>query len=376
MKFCDLTALVPSDGRVDWGAIWPLWPELARLDTCPQSPVHHAEGDAGTHTRMVVEALVADPAWQALGPKDRGLLFWAAVLHDVGKPATTKHEEDGTITSRGHSRVGASIARYLLWHAGAPFAWREELCEIIVSHQLPFWLIERPDPARMAIDTSWRCRADLLCTHAVADARGRICEDQQDLLDNIELAKATFVEAACLDTRFPFANDESRVAYFERDDRDPHYAAHEDFRCTVTLMSGLPGAGKDTWIARNRPDQPVVSLDAIRAELKEPATGNQGRVIQAAQERAREHLRAGQDFVWNGTNVTRQTRGRVLRLLRDYGARIEAVYLEPAPDVLAQQNRARDAVVPDGVIDALARKMEPPAHGEVHKVHYVCANGT
>ncbi|MEM9344588.1 MAG: AAA family ATPase [Pseudomonadota bacterium] len=375
MMFDRLTALVPTD-RVDWDAIWPLWPELARMDTCPQSPIHHGEGDVATHTRMVVEALVADPAWRALGVDDRSLLFWAAVLHDVGKPATTKHEDDGRITSRGHSRVGANIARYLLWHAGAPFSWREELCEIIVAHQLPFWLIERPDPARLAIDTSWRCRADLVCTHAAADARGRICDDQQDLLDSIALAREAFAEAGCLNTRFPFANDESRVAYFEREDRDPHYAAHEDPCCTVTLMSGLPGAGKDTWIARNRPDLPVVSLDAIRAELNEPATGNQGRVVQAAQERAREHLRAGEDFVWNGTNVTRHTRGRVLRLLRDYGARIEAVYLEPSPDTLRQQNRARDAVVPDGVIDNLARKMEPPGYGEVHAVHYITGDGT
>ncbi|MEO1794709.1 MAG: AAA family ATPase, partial [Pseudomonadota bacterium] len=84
---------------------------------------------------------------------------------------------------------------------------------------------------------------------------------------------------------------------------------------------------------------------------------------------------AGEDFVWNGTNVTRQSRARVLRLLRDYGARVEAVYIEPTPDVLAQQNRSREATVPQAVIDGLARKLEPPTHGEVHEVHYVCANG-
>ncbi len=317
---------------------------------------------------MVVEALVADPEWQSLPSDDRSCLFWAAILHDVGKPVVTKHEADERISSRGHSRVGASIARQLLWHAGAPFAWREALCGIIAHHQLPFWLIERPDPVRMAIETSWRCRPDHLCLHAKADALGRVCQDQQAILESVSLAALTFQEADCLHGPFAFANDESRVAFFDLEDRDPHYAAHEDFKCTVTVMSGLPGAGKDMWIAKNRAHHPVVSLDLIRDEMGVSATDNQGQVIQAAHERAREYLRAGTDFVWNATNVTRLNRSKVLRLLRDYGARIEIVYLEVSPDRLRRQNRDRPDAVPDAVIDHLARKLEPPEMWEAHQV--------
>lgn len=357
--------------RVDWTAIWPLWSELATLDACPQDPIHHAEGDVGTHTRLVVEALVADPDWQNLQHDDRTYMFWAAVLHDVGKPPVTKHEDDGRISSRGHSRVGASIARELLWHAGSPFAWREALCGIIAHHQLPFWLIERPDPARLAIETSWRCRPDHLCMHAKADALGRVCQDQQVILESVSLAAMVFQDAGCLHGPFAFANDESRVAYFDLEDRDPNYPAHEDFKCTVTVMSGLPGAGKDTWAAQHRPEHPVVSLDLIRDELGISATSNQGQVIQAAHERAREFLRAGTDFVWNATNVTRQNRSKVLRLLRDYGARIEIVYVEVSPDKLRRQNRGRPDAVPDAVIDHLARKLEPPERWEAQKISIV-----
>jgi len=368
-----LISLVPAGPpwRVDWSAIWPLWPELSALDVCPQDPIHHAEGDVGTHTRMVVDALIADPEWQNLARADQTYLFWAAVLHDVGKPAVTKHEDDGRISSRGHSRVGASIARQLLWYAGSPYAWREAVCGIITHHQLPFWLIERPDPARLAIETSWRCIPKHLCLHAKADALGRICEDQNAILESVDLAVLTFQEAGCLHGPFTFANDESRVAFFDFEDRDPHYAAHEKFKCVVTVMSGLPGAGKDTWVANNRPDHPVVSLDIIRGELGVSATDNQGRVIQAAHERAKEYLRAGTDFVWNATNVTRQNRSKVLRLLRDYGAMIEIVYVEVGPALLRQQNRDRPDAVPDAVIDHLTRKLEPPEAWEGHRVHAV-----
>ena len=314
------------------------------------------------HTRMVVKALVADPEWQNLARDDQTYVFWAAVLHDIGKPTVTKHEEDGHISSRGHSRVGASIARQLLWHAGSPFAWREALCGIIAHHQLPFWLIERPDPQRMAIETSWRCRPDHLCLHAKADALGRVCANQDAILESVSLAAITFQEAGCLHRPFVFANDESRVAYFDLPDRNPHYSAHEEFTCTVTVMSSLPGAGKDTWIAQNLPDHPVVSLDLIRYELGISATDNQGQVIQAAHERARKYLRAGTDFVWNATNVTRLNRSKVLRLLRDYGAKVEIVYVEVGPDQLYRQNRNR----PDAVIEHLARKLEPPENWEGH----------
>ncbi|MEO0918178.1 MAG: AAA family ATPase, partial [Pseudomonadota bacterium] len=234
-----------------------------------------------------------------------------------------------------------------------------------------FWLIERPNPGRMAIETSWRCKPDQLCLHAKVDALGRTCQDRQAILESVSLTALTFQEAGCWDQPFAFANDESRVAFFELEDRDPHYAAHEAFPCTVTVMSGLPGAGKDTWISKHRPEHQVVSLDVIRDELGVSATDNQGQIIQAAHERAREHLRAGRDFVWNATNVTRQNRSRVLRLLRDYGARIEIVYLEPGPDQLGRQNRGRPDAVPDAVISHLAKKLEPPQLWEAHKVEVV-----
>jgi len=236
---------------------------------------------------------------------------------------------------------------------------------------LPFWLIERPAPERLAIETSWRCNPLHLCLHARADANGRICEDKQNILESISLAAATFEEAGCLNKPFCFANYESRVAFFDTRNRDPHYAAHEEFRCSVTVMSGLPGAGKDTWIANHRPNQPVLSLDIIRDEIGISATGNQGKVIQAAYERARENLRAKTDFVWNATNITRLNRSKVLRLLRDYNAHIEIIYIEVSPDKLFQQNRDRPDAVPDSVIVHLARKLEPPEKWEAHSLEIV-----
>ncbi len=371
-SFSDLLGLVPQspDWALNWPAIQALWPELQALDDCPQSPIHHGEGDVGTHTAMVLQALIADPDWRALPQADRELLFWTAVLHDVGKPGTTI-TEDGRIKSPGHSRRGSLMARGLLRAAEAPFAWREALCGLISYHQVPFWLIERDNPAREVIRLSWRCRPDLLCLHARADARGRIAKDVPGIVMNTDLAREAFVEQDCLTRPFAFANDESRVAFFERDDRDPYFAAWEDPKCTVTLLSGLPGSGKDTWIGTHLPDQPVISLDTLRAEMGVSPTANQGPVIEAGREAAREHLRAGRDFVWNATNISRQVRGKPLSLARAYGARVEIVYIEVPPQRLTRQNRDREAVVPQAVLENLIRKLEPPEPWEAHRIHYV-----
>ena len=374
--FDDLLALVPTapSYRSSWSHLTEVWPALAALSDCPQDPIHHAEGDVATHTRMVLEAQLTDPTWRELDANRRAILFWAAVFHDVGKPRCTTFEDDGRIASKGHSRTGAAMTRAFLAECGAPFAWREAVCALIAHHQLPFWLIERPEPLRLAIAVSMRLRGEDLCLHAKADALGRICEDQDSLLDNVALAGLTFEEAGCLSAPYAFANDESRVRYFERADRNPGFAAHADYRCCVTVMSGLPGAGKDTWLRQHAAGLPVVSLDTLRAEMGVKPTDNQGRVIQAGFEAARTHLRAGRDFAWNATNVTRQNRGRILQLLLDYGAHVRWVYVEPALEQIRLQNRDRVDAVPEAVINTLLAKLEPPDATEGHDVVYVVPN--
>ena len=374
ISFETLLNLVPTAPNFspNWAGIWALWPkDMAAMDECPQDPIHHAEGDVGLHTRMVAESLIALPEWRVLGDNDRSILFWAAVLHDIGKPATTEIQPDGRVSARGHARISTLMARRRLWLADAPFAWREAVCNIAAEHLVPFWLIEKPDPRRVAIMTSWRGRADFLCLHAKADTLGRICADQNAVLDNIALARESFAEYDCLSQPFRFANDASRLSYFEKEARDPNYAEHADFRCSVTLMSGLPGAGKDSWINQNLPDIPMISLDSIRAEIGASSTGNQGVVLQAARERAREYLRAGQDFVWNATNISRTLRAKPLKLFRDYNARTEIVYIEAGPDKLFSQNKNRDDIVPLAAMENLIRKLEPPGEWEAHKVSYV-----
>ena len=358
------------------------WPRLAEryawiraFAGCPQDPIHHAEGDVFVHTRMVVEALFALSAWRQLPPEQRAVLYASALLHDVAKPACTVVEADGRVTSAGHAKKGERMARALLAEAApyASFAVTEAVCKLVRFHGLPLWLFDKADPRRAAIEASLVVDTERLALLAEADARGRVCADQDDLLYRIDLFREFCRENHCYGAPYPFAGDHSRFLYFRKPGTSPEYAAYDDTAFEVTLMCGLPGAGKDTWLRDHCAGMPVVSLDALRKELGAEPTGNQGAVIQAARQQAREHLRARRPFVWNATNLSRQTRGPLVDLFFDYGARTRIVYLHTPLPRLLEQNRRRDgnAVVPEATIRRMLDRLEVPDATEAHRVEVV-----
>jgi putative nucleotidyltransferase with HDIG domain len=360
----------PDSWEVDWEALLQSYPLLADLQTCPQSAVHHGEGDVAVHTQMVLKELARLPAWRNQESQQRQIVFAGALLHDIGKPAKTR-EENGELTSRGHSRKGEAIARVMLWEMGLPISIREQVTALIRYHQLPFFLVEKPDSERLLFRISQSVRCDHLALVTEADARGRICADQSRLLYNVALFVEYARDRGCLNSPRQFPSDHSRFQYFRSEHRSPDYLAYDDIRSEVVMMSGLPGAGKDHWIARNLPGYPVVSLDDLRREMRVDPSGAQGRVVSRAREIARSFLREGKPFVWNATNLTREVRRSCINLFSDYRARIRIVYVEAPPAQLHKRNRARAAPVREKVIQRLLDRWEIPDLTEAHQVDWI-----
>jgi predicted kinase len=365
----------PPSWEVRWSDIHATFDWIRRMDSVPQDSVHHAEGDVATHTRMAVESLAGLDEWRRRPVAERVRLFAAVLLHDVAKPDCTQTDPDGRITAHGHSRRGDTTARRLLWELGAPIAWREHVAALIRHHQVPFWALERPDLDRIAFRVSLLARNDDLALLATADILGRVCADAEAVLDNIALFRQYTSELGCLDSPRRFASDHARFAYFRTplgtSRRDPDYAAYDDTRFTVTVMSGLPGAGKDHWIELHRRGVPVVSLDELRLSMGVKPADDQGAVVAAAFGRAKTFLRSETPYVWNATNLSKSLRDRSIGLAADYGARVEVVSVEAPPQLMRRRNRARPHPVPDAVIDRMARRWELPDPTEAHSVSWI-----
>ena len=108
-----------------WDELCMVIPELRELEGTLQPPEYHAEGDVAVHTRLAVEGCPAgcDPD-----------LRWIALLHDIGKPATTELGESGRITAHGHARLGAEMADAILVRIGMPAARRRRIVWTIRHH--------------------------------------------------------------------------------------------------------------------------------------------------------------------------------------------------------------------------------------------------
>lgn len=369
MVTLDETFLLPTapDYAVQWEALDARFEWIQAMRNVPQDPIWHAEGDVWIHTSMVCRALAQMPAWRALDERQRRICWLAALLHDVAKPYSTQHE-DGRIRSRHHSPRGAVHARRLLWSAGLPPRDREQVCGLIRHHQLPIHALSSDDGERRTSAASMRCSLSLLRIVAEADIRGRVSPSQADNLESIALFGQYCSDLECAEQPRAFASEHTRLVYF-RDGRPASVEAFDDTTCTVTLMCGLPGAGKTHWIAEHRPQHAVVSLDALRRTLGvDPTDGNQGAVRHAALDSARVLLRAGTPFVWDATNLQRSRRKKLLQLFFDYGARVEIVIVDTPAQTLRRQNAARAERVPDAVIDGMLQRWEAPDETEAQRV--------
>lgn len=383
----DMLSLFPENGSVtDFEKFLTAFPELIDLATTPQDSYYHGEGDVWTHTKMVCTALMSLPDYQQSSYRDQFVMFYSALFHDISKPACTKLEDNGKITSAGHSKRGAVDTRIMLWKAGVPFDIREDIVNIIATHQVPFFAFaDKPKvgsnkplrtPEYIANQLSWQLPLNLLINVATADMMGRFYPEKQNSLDDILLFKEVALEQGCYDKPRAFPDTTTRLEYFRSTGMiSADYPFFKDKGSDVIVLSGLPAVGKNKWVEDNAQGLEVLSFDDAKEALGLVQGDNVGKAVHMVTDRAKELLRKKQPFVWNATHLSAQMRNKTLDLLFNYNAHVHIVYLEAPEDEIKRRNSARDSTLPNSKIDEMLFRWEVPSKLEAHNVSYIPEHG-
>ena len=147
-------------------------PALEETLNFNQHSPHHAY-DVYTHICHVTAAV----------PRE-ATLRWAALLHDVGKPACFAQDETGRGHFKGHAQVGAAMAAEILRKLDAPKPLAAEVVWLIDHHMEPLPWNEAELSADVERDGLTRTRQLLILKEADARSKG-VAEGQKDTLPQI-----------------------------------------------------------------------------------------------------------------------------------------------------------------------------------------------
>lgn len=133
----------------------------------------------------------------------------------------------------------------------------------------------------------------------------------------------------------------------------------------VILAIGLPGSGKSSWFKRH--NITPLSSDLLRALLFDDATEQRFQDLVFSNLRsmlkARLIARRPTNYV-DATNLTPHERHSWIKLAKDYGYEVHAVFFDVPVEVCLERNQRRERVVGEDVMRRMAAKLRPPTFDE------------
>jgi predicted kinase len=124
------------------------------------------------------------------------------------------------------------------------------------------------------------------------------------------------------------------------------------------VLVGLPGAGKTTFVRARYPHYEHISKDLFSPHARDK---------QARQDAAlRAALAAGRSVIVDNTSVTAADRAAIIRVAREFGARVIGFYFDVTTRDAAARNEQREgrARVPKVAIFTAAKRLAPPSLDE------------
>ena len=110
---------------------------LHKMRDTEQSPIYHPEGNVWIHTMQVIDVA----AKVKKRSRDPRVFMWAALLHDIGKPAVTRMRK-GRITSYNHDQEGEKLAGDFLSYFLEDKTFIEKVCGLVRYHMQILFVVK------------------------------------------------------------------------------------------------------------------------------------------------------------------------------------------------------------------------------------------
>lgn len=310
----------------------------------------HLEGDVWTHTQKVLESLESD----------KPELILAALLHDIGKCETRYEKESGKVSFFYHESVSTFYAIEILhcfsriqpinilktlylinWHGAIWKTGEEELSARLKTFDHLF-----------GHDND--LYQDMIC-FVKADAFGREMEDELMELELLE-------QFEVFENYLPF---------------DHFSHAKADQKSTVTLLIGLSGAGKSTWVEKHRKSQTLISIDnyLTKGKLNYNSVDykkNAKKAHDQSLKEIKEAVAKEKSVIIDMTNLSKETRRKKLQHFPSTKYKKRAVVFLPSESMIKENLKKRpDKTIPMEVITKQIRNLELPGYDEFDEIEFV-----
>lgn len=371
--------------QVNWEEVYKI-PEFKKLKTTEQNPYWHQEKYVSVHTENVVSEVYklcpieqsdvfASNGEASIRWKKRFYLVLAALFHDIGKGETTRWDKAiGSWTSPYHANESQRITRRLLWDMN--FVDREMICSLVGNHMKPLYVFGKgnPDKEIFKLSTDF-APLDWLITLKYADCQGSIMQEYDGWREKLERLSERAKELNCLHSHSDKLFDNiSRYEYFYNDEqKTPIKVNEEDYNdFTVFFLIGLPGSGKTTIRNTVFKNLPVICRDDIRTEIGlkgEKPQGNkeqEERVTKIQDRRIFKYCNDKKSFVIDATNLKKEFRTKMRKMIHPYNAHIIYYYIE-AP-TFEDNLRRRDGMISKDVIERMRKQFDFPKLTECERL--------
>lgn len=191
---------------LDWldkiGRLQEVFPEIAALKGVEQEAHWHPEGDVYEHTKQALDAAAALPYDS---DREKLILMYAALCHDIGKVTTTKII-NGALKSYGHAQESKRLATIFLKRITHDAELIKSVQKLVLYHMHPLQFISGGAKLsaykRLATKLQPEVTMHMLAKLLIADRQGRNAQGRYPLTAVPEEVDTFLAQAAKANVTF------------------------------------------------------------------------------------------------------------------------------------------------------------------------------